>query len=49
VAKAECWAKGDNPRFVVTSVSAEHAAARHLYEDLYCARGDMENRILKEQ
>jgi len=32
---------------VVTSLSAEHAAARHLYEDLYCARGDMENRILR--
>ena len=32
---------------MVTSLSAEHAAARHLYEDLYCARGDMENRILR--
>jgi hypothetical protein len=34
-----------NPRFVVTSLSREEHEARHLYEKLYCARGDMENRI----
>ena len=45
VAKAEWLAKGDNPRFVVTSLSQKVAGAQHLYEQLYCARGDMENRI----
>ena len=45
VAKAE-WTKGEaNPRFVVTSLSREEHEARHLYEKVYCARGDMENRI----
>jgi hypothetical protein len=45
VAKAE-WTAGEaNPRFVVTSLSAEDCEARHLYEAIYCARGDMENRI----
>ena len=40
--------KGSNPRFVVTSLAAEQWSAQALYEDLYCARGEMENRI-KEQ
>ena len=45
VAKAE-WTQGEaNPRFIVTSLKRAEAAARHLYEDVYCARGDMENRI----
>ena len=51
VAKAE-WLPGvtpgtgeANPRFVVTSLSREEHEARHLYEKLYCARGEMENRI----
>jgi hypothetical protein len=48
VGKAEHLDKGANPRFVVTSLSAEQWAARALYEDLYCARGEMENRV-KEQ
>jgi hypothetical protein len=48
VAKAEHIDGKENPRFVVTSLSAEQWAAQSLYEDLYCARGDMENRI-KEQ
>jgi hypothetical protein len=48
VAKAEHLAKGENPRYVVTSLEAEPWPARHLYEQLYCARGEMENRI-KEQ
>ena len=48
VAKAEHLEKGENPRFVVTSLSAEEWPAPALYEELYCARGEMENRI-KEQ
>jgi hypothetical protein len=48
VAKAEYLHKGENPRFVVTSLSAEQWPAQALYERLYCARGEMENRI-KEQ
>lgn len=45
VAKAE-WTGGKaNPRFVVTSLGRSEHAARHLYEKVYCARGDMENRI----
>jgi len=45
VAKAE-WTHGDaNPRFVVTSLQRDALDARTLYEDIYCARGDMENRI----
>ena len=45
VAKAE-WTQGEaNPRFVVTSLKRAEAGARQLYEDIYCARGDMENRI----
>ena len=48
VAKAEYLDKGENPRFVVTSLSAEEWAAQDLYEKFYCARGEMENRI-KEQ
>lgn len=45
VGKAEWTGNKANPRFVVTSLLAEHADARHLYEKIYCARGDMENRI----
>ena len=48
VAKAEHLEKGENPRFVVTSLSREAWPAQALYEEHYCARGDMENRI-KEQ
>jgi Transposase DDE domain group 1 len=45
VAKAQ-WTEGEaNPRFVVTWLSREEHEARHLYEKLYCARGEMENRI----
>jgi len=44
VAKAE-WTQGEaNPRFIVTSLSAADDG-RHLYEDVYCARGEMENCI----
>jgi hypothetical protein len=48
VAKAEHLAQGENPRYVVTSLAAQRWEARALYEQLYCARGEMENRI-KEQ
>jgi len=45
VAKAE-WTEGAaNPRFIVTSLAREEHEAQHLYEKIYCARGDMENRI----
>ena len=45
VGKAEHLPDGANPRFVVTSLGREKIDARGLYEDLYCARGEMENRI----
>jgi hypothetical protein len=48
VAKAEQFDGKENPRFVVTNLSAEEWAAQRLYEELYCGRGEMENRI-KEQ
>jgi len=48
IAKAEHLEKGSNPRFVVTSLPPEKWEARRPYEELYCARGEMENRI-KEQ
>jgi hypothetical protein len=45
VAKAE-WTQGEaNPRFIVTSLTRGECKARYLYEKVYCARGDMENRI----
>ena len=43
IVKAEVMAAGDNPRFVVTSLEAP--APQHVYEDLYCARGNCENDI----
>ena len=48
VAKAEYTTDKENPRFVVTSLEANQWEAQALYEKLYCARGEMENRI-KEQ
>jgi hypothetical protein len=45
IGKAE-WTKGEaNPRFIVTSLNRTEAEAQALYEDVYCQRGDMENRI----
>jgi hypothetical protein len=45
VAKAE-WTNGEaNPRFIVTSLNKAETSARFLYEKVYCARGEMENRI----
>jgi hypothetical protein len=49
VARAEHSRFGDNPRFVVTSLSLDEIDAKTLYEDLYCARGEMENRIKEQQ
>ncbi len=49
VAKAEYLPLGENPRYVVTSLPTRKATPRQLYEDLYCARGDMENRIKEQQ
>lgn len=49
VGKAEHLSKGENPRFIVTTLSPEEWEAACLYEELYCARGDMENRIKEQQ
>jgi hypothetical protein len=46
LAKAEYNAQGDNPRFVVTNLPGEPSS---LYEEVYCARGEMENRIKEQQ
>lgn len=43
--KAEQTGDKSNPRFIVTSLSKRRFAARALYEDFYCARGEAENRI----
>jgi hypothetical protein len=45
IGKAE-WTQGEaNPRFIVTTLTMADGDGRHLYEDIYCARGEMENRI----
>jgi len=49
IAKAEHLAQGPNPRFVVTNLPRTYADAQTLYEQRYCARGDMENRIQEPQ
>jgi len=57
IGKAELLKLGANPRFIVTNipregiaeVDAERSSPKYLYESLYCARGDMENRIKEEQ
>jgi hypothetical protein len=46
IAKAEHSTQGRNPRFVVTSLAGE---AQALYDEVYCARGEMENRIKEQQ
>ena len=46
IAKAEFSAKGKNPRFVVTSLAGD---AQAIYDEVYCARGEMENRIKEQQ
>jgi hypothetical protein len=49
VAKAEQTGDKSNPRFIVTSLSSTAWAAKALYEELYCARGECENRIKEAQ
>jgi hypothetical protein len=49
VGKAEYLKAGPNPRFIVTSLTAEQREMRPLYEQDYCGRGDMENRIKEQQ
>lgn len=49
VAKAEWTQNEANPRFIVTSLGRAEAEAKHLYEKVYCARGEMENRIKEQQ
>jgi len=49
VGKAEVMALGHNPRFIVTNLPAAQHAGQALYEQVYCARGDMENRIKEQQ
>jgi Transposase DDE domain group 1 len=49
VAKAEHLNKGSNPRFVVTSLAPKWFPAEIVYETVYCARGEMENRIKEQQ
>jgi hypothetical protein len=49
VGKAEYLPNKANPRFVVTNLPLSRAGARHLYEKLYCIRGEMENRIKEQQ
>lgn len=49
IAKAEHLDKGSNPRFVVTSLPSDEFPAQATYEETYCARGDMENRIKEQQ
>ena len=49
IGKAEHLPKGSNPRFIVTSLDRKDYEAKMLYEDVYCARGEMENRIKEQQ
>ncbi len=49
IGKAEHLVKGANPRFIVTSLKPDEYNAQELYEKVYCARGDMENRIKEQQ
>ncbi|MCC5887476.1 MAG: transposase, partial [Gammaproteobacteria bacterium] len=49
IGKAEHLPGKANPRFVVTNLPAHRGGAQHLYEKLYCIRGEMENRIKEQQ
>ena len=49
IGKAEYLGDKENPRFVVTNIPAGRETPRHLYEQGYCPRGDMENRIKEQQ
>ena len=49
IAKAEQLPGRKNPRFIVTNISSKNGDGKSLYEGVYCARGDMENRIKEQQ
>lgn len=49
IGKAEVMALGNNPRFIVTNIGVEQHPGQGLYGTVYCARGDMENRIKEQQ
>ncbi|MCK5862760.1 MAG: IS1380 family transposase [Candidatus Hydrogenedentes bacterium] len=49
IAKAEHLRGGPNPRFIVTNLPQDYATPKDLYENIYCARGEMENRIKEQQ
>ncbi len=49
IGKAEVNQHGPNPRYVVTSLASDEVTGREAYEEIYCARGDMENRIKEQQ
>ncbi len=49
IGKAEHLEKGSNPRFVVTSLAMPEYTPQRVYEDMYCPRGEMENRIKEQQ
>ncbi len=49
ISKAEYLQRGENPRFIVTSIESDSEEAGEIYEKIYCARGDMENRIKEQQ
>jgi hypothetical protein len=49
IAKAEHLRGGPNPRFIVTNLPQDYATPQALYENVYCARGEMENRIKEQQ
>ena len=49
VGKAEYLDKGENPRFIVSNLPADEFEPQYLYEKMYCARGEMENRIKEQQ
>lgn len=51
IGKAQVNPKGENPRFIVTNLPADHALREpeRLYREFYCARGDAENRIKEQQ
>ena len=49
IGKAEWTPEGPNPRYIITNLTAKEYVAKGLYEELYCARGEMENRIKEQQ
>jgi hypothetical protein len=49
IGKAQWTTQGPNPRFVITNLEGEQHEAQAVYERVYCARGEMENRIKEQQ